>query len=268
MQFRIFAGLVLAALIIYTFIEPYLLQIKEDTIYSEKIPEGISGLKIGFMSDIHCGLMLSPQYQSQSIKLLNSQKPDIIFLGGDYTYSSGENLEKCLGGLSELQAPYGVYAVSGNHDNWESSLKTRLELEKAKIKLIDNSGFWFQKDGGRIRFGGVGDLWTQTQNLESAVGDAENKDYKILLSHNPRYMEKIQDGKIDLMLSGHTHGGQIFPLRIIAPYLGGRMKQIHVSGRYEVGKTTVIVSNGVGAVFTPQRFLTRPQINVITLMKK
>ncbi len=256
--------LLLAALaaLAYALWEPFLLTVNETTVASPGVPEGFSGKRIAYASDIHCGVFYSTGRVRGLVDRIMSLEPDLIFLGGDYVTGDGGNIQSCVGELGRLRAPFGVYAVLGNHDNWADKDKTVKALLGAGMTVLDNRG---ARVAPGVWVGGVGDLWTETADVEAATEDASDGDYVILLSHNPRAIEEADTASIDLMLSGHTHGGQILPGRLLSPYLPGRLRQTMTSGRYTVNGTEVIVSKGVGTVFAPVRFMVKPEVNLITL---
>lgn len=256
---------VLFALAAYSLVEPYLVRVNEVVVSDADVPEGFNGKKIAFVSDVHCGKLFSPDRVRSVVSLTNALEPDVIVLGGDYVFLAGEDIGECMSALGGLSAPLGVYAVFGNHDAWENIPFMRKTCEEYWIKFIDNKGVWVGSDGARIRLGGVGDLWTNTQNLSATTNPVAEEDFVVLLSHNPQYADELNTSLVDLLLSGHTHGGQILPLRLIAPYMSGRLKQTFISGVYETEKTKIIVSNGVGTVFLPIRFMSRPEVVLVTL---
>ncbi len=122
-------------------------------------------------------------------------------------------------------------------------------------------------NNSRIKIGGVGDMWFDKQYLDSTIFDVEEEDFVILVSHNPDFAEKLKTNKVDLILSGHTHGGQISFFGQWSPIIPSKYGQKYRTGVVKTDNTTVIISNGVGTIAPPTRFFVRPQINVITLKK-
>ena len=264
-KYLLLAALTVLAALAYALIEPYLLTVNETTITSPGIPSGYNGKKIAYASDIHCGMYYSTGRVGSLVDRIMSLKPDAILLGGDYVTGSRTNIRPCVRELSRLRAPQGVYAVLGNHDNWADKEESIKALEEAGITVLDNRG---ARLAPGVWVGGVGDLWTEEQDTDAATNGASAGDYVILLSHNPRITEETDTSNIDLILSGHTHGSQILPVRLISAYLPGRLGQPMTSGLYKVNDTTILVSNGVGTVFIPLRFMVKPEINIITLERK
>ncbi|MGI5939815.1 MAG: metallophosphoesterase [Thermoleophilia bacterium] len=269
-------GVILAGLLAYTFIEPFWIQVKHYTYSSTDVPAAFDDTRIVFLTDIHRGPFFSEDRVRRLVDRVNTMAPDIIMLGGDYA-SDGEDEASCLAQLTHLRAPLGRYAVLGNHDyeKIEYTDQTYVydvydpspaidAIERAGLELLDNRGVWVERNGHRIRVGGVSDHRVGSPRLSPIVGGTTAEDLVILLSHNPDYAEHIPQDYVDLVLSGHTHGGQVSFFGFYAPYLPSENGQKYRSGMVHNGSTTVIVSNGVGS-YLPIRFFARPQIVVITL---
>jgi uncharacterized protein len=254
-----------AALLLYSLAEPYWLTVDELTVTDGRLPKAFEGKRIAFASDIHCGPFVSASRVGTLVERMNSLNPDIIVLGGDYTLGSSDNIEPCIAELARLKAPLGVYAVLGNHDTWAGTARTSKALESAGIRVLDNDAVWVASGGSRIRVGGVGDLWTASQDLGPTLEGLQANDFAVLLTHNPHYAEITDISPFALVLGGHTHGGQILPVRLLAPYLPERLRQRYVAGLYEEGHAKIAVTNGFGMVFFPVRFMSRPQIMVLSL---
>jgi hypothetical protein len=199
---------------------------------------------------------------------VNLEKPDIILLGGDYVHRDAKYIAPCFEELKKLKAPMGVYGVLGNHDHWEDAELTRKRMADAGIVLADNRGFWVAKNGERIKIGGVGDYWENVHMIDPTIADVQKTDFVILMSHNPDYAEKIVTDKVDLMLSGHTHGGQVTLFGFWAPRVPSRYGQRYRTGLLHLEKLDLIVSNGIGVVTPPVRFFARPQIVTVILRRK
>ncbi|MBT9174874.1 MAG: 3',5'-cyclic adenosine monophosphate phosphodiesterase CpdA [candidate division WS2 bacterium] len=265
----LFTLIILSVLLIsYSFWEAHWLEIKEVDFINRDLPSSYEGFKIVFITDIHYGPFFSlPRLQNlvEKVKVLN---PDLIILGGDYVYKSQKYIEPCFEVLKELKAPWGVFGVLGNHDHWENANLTRKSMKNAGIKLLDNQAEWLEKEGERIKIGGVGDFYEDFQNLKPTVQDVVEEDLVILISHNPDFVDEIKSRKIDLVLSGHTHGGQVTVFGLWAPFSPFTYKPKFRTGVIETENTVVMVSNGIGTVFLPLRFFARPQVMIIYLRKE
>jgi len=254
----------LAVLIVgYMFIEPYWVETKEITIESDQIPANFDGKRIVYLSDIHAGPLYSQDRLNNLVNQVNALKPDLILLGGDYVSGEDTYINSTFGKLNKLQAPLGVYAVLGNTDPQYYSW---MALDNSNTVInIGNLGDWVGNSDGKIRIGGVG-AENDRQDIDDAVGNATPSDFVILLRHEPDYFTKVNKSMVDLVLSGHTHGGQVTFFGLWTPFLPPD-GQKYVSGIYKEGNSTLIVSNGIGTVNFPVRFFARPQIIVITLKR-
>lgn len=257
--------LLIIILVAYSLIEPYLLEVKQYTITSDQVPPAFDGLRIAFLSDIHRGPFVSQERMGQLVNKVNGLHPDLIALGGDYVHVERKYLPSCFIELSKLRAKYGVYGVLGNHDYYGSSDLTAYYMARAGIICLSNHSTWVNIGNQRIKLGGVGDFEEDMQDLSPTIDDVKPDDYVILLSHNPDYAETFTDNEVDLMLSGHTHGGQITLFGLWTPFNRSLYGQKYQSGLVQTSSTKVIVSNGIGTVIAPIRFGARPQIVEVTL---
>jgi uncharacterized protein len=248
----------------YSLIEPYLIETKEIIIESDQIPAEFDGKRIVFLTDIHYGSFFSENRLNNLVNQTNELKPDMILLGGDYVTNDPSSVETVFSSLSNLNAPLGVYGVLGNNDPENNSIQA---MQNAGITYIGNNAVWIGSNTSRIRVGGVGDMDTDVPNQLPTIDGVTPEDYVILVSHKPDYFEKISRSKIDLQLSGHTHGGQITFFGLWAPFINSKYGQKYVTGLKKSNNNTMIISNGIGMVWAPVRFFARPQIIVITLKR-
>jgi hypothetical protein len=222
------------------------------------LPQALSGLRIGFISDIHCSRWVSPEDVHRTAARLNNEHPDLIVLGGDYvTWGDRQYVQASAEALSSLSAPHGVFGILGNHDDdrdMPTALITRgiSVLRDARTRLIIRNEII---DLVGIRF------WTKrladiTPLLRAAAGTV------ILLAHDPRRLTEAAAHGIPLVLSGHTHGGQV-----VLPVAGAIAAQKFpvVAGIGRRDKTTMYVSRGVGTVYVPVRINCPPEVAVLTL---
>jgi predicted MPP superfamily phosphohydrolase len=252
-------------LILYTFIEPYWLEVKVSKISNTDIPDEFSQFRIVFVSDIHLGPYFSRPRLAGVVRDINRLRPDLVVLGGDYILGGTKYVAPCFEELGLISAPFGIYAVLGNHDNWEATQLIKEAMHTRRITLIDNSALWILKQGKRIKLGGVGDYWTDEQDLTPTLRGVKENDFVILVSHNPDYCERLTTKKIDLVLCGHTHGGQVTFFGLFAPLLPTCTGQKYRTGLVKLDNTSVLISNGIGTVTPPMRFFARPQINLVIL---
>jgi predicted MPP superfamily phosphohydrolase len=264
---------VVVALAAYSFSETYRVEVKPYTFSSPDVPPAFDGTRVVLVTDIHRSFFYSQGRLAALVDRVNAMDPDLIVLGGDYVYGSKDHETAVFAELARLKAPLGTFAVLGNHDyahpggGVNDPSPTLEAAAKAGVSLLDNSGVWIDKSGERVRLGGVADLQQDHPNVVGALDGAAASDLVLLVSHEPDFAEAIGQGAVDLVLSGHTHGGQITFFGRWAPLVGGNFGQKYLTGMVENGATTVIISNGVGAIFPPLRFFARPQIVVVTLKR-
>ncbi len=259
--------IIMISFMVYSLIEPYWIQTEEIKIESNQIPAQFDGKKIVFISDVHLGSwpFFDQKRTEDLVNQVNELHPDMILLGGDYVSDETPYISPCFTELSKLNAPLGVYGVLGNNDPHNQSIKA---MKNAGITYIGNDGDWIENQGAKIRVGGVGDMRTDTQNQAAAIGNANKSDFLVLVSHNPDFFPQVDKSYVDVMLSGHTHGGQITFFGIWAPVVHSQYGNKYRTGIIKENNTTLIVSNGIGTIMLPMRFFARPQIIVLELKRK
>lgn len=219
-------------------------------------PDGLHGLSALFLSDIHLRRQVSDGQLSALMTLLKAQEADLILLGGDYA-ETAEDCERFFEALSRVPAPLGRYCVAGNNDSECFPDRTRLQVlaEKNGARLLLNESV-SPLEG--LQIGGCDD---HKHGKPQTGGLFENGGYRILLSHFPTQA----DCAADVMLSGHTHGGQWNAFGL-TPYAFGfergyRIQEI--SGLHRTNGETLLVSKGVGVSKLPLRLGVRPQIHLL-----
>jgi uncharacterized protein len=251
----------------YPFLEARWCRVLRTTVGVPKLPTPFVGTTIAFLSDVHHGPHLSASYVRQAVALANALRPDIVALGGDYVERHRRYIAPGIAALGKLRARFGRFAVLGNHDVWEGRAESQAALAEAGITEVTNTGVWLERDGARLRIGGVGDLWTDRQDPSAAIGNATDRDAVILLSHNPDYAEKLNDPRVGLMLSGHTHGGQVVLPGLGAPIVPSAYGEKYLHGLVQGPSCRVFITRGVGTVSIPVRFRCQPEVALLTLTR-
>ncbi len=223
-------------------------------------------MTIALLTDIHHGPFISLEHVRKLVATTNSLKPDLILLAGDYVHRDKKYISPCFAQLGKLRSRWGVMGVLGNHDHWESAPRTKQSMSEHGIIELTNQGVWLEANSQRLRVAGVGDLWEDRQDLELALHDTTDQESALLLSHNPDYVEHLVDPRVGLVLSGHTHGGQVVLPIVGAPRVPSRYGQKYLSGLIKTEHTQVFVSRGLGTVFPPVRFACRPEIALLTIV--
>ncbi|APW61803.1 metallophosphoesterase [Paludisphaera borealis] len=249
----------------YPMLEARMCQLSRRVVALPKLPPSFRGLTVALLTDLHHGPFVPLAYIRHVVDLTNSLKPDLILLAGDYVSVNPRYIAPVCGEVRRLEAPLGRFSVLGNHDHWESTFESKAQLDRAGVEQVDNRGTWLRRGSDRLRICGVGDLWTDHQDLPSALGDADEDDAVILLSHNPDFAESVRDPRISLMLSGHTHGGQVVVPGFGAPFSSSKFGAKYLGGLVQGPACPVFVSRGVGTTGPPVRLLCRPEVVLLTL---
>ncbi len=250
----------------YGFFEAGWVRIDRQTLMLPRLPASFHGTTIAFLTDIHHGPYVDIDYVNSIVRTTNLLSPDLILLGGDYCLREGKYIRPCFDVLAELRAPMGVFGVLGNHDHWHGTQATKDGMKSAHVRELTNDGVWFEKGGDRFRLGGIDDMWTGQPDLDLALAGAKRSDACLLLSHNPDFAETLTDPRVGLVLSGHTHGGQIVFPAVRTPWVPSQYGDKYLRGFVQAPETTVYVSRGLGVSAIPARIGSRPEINVITLV--
>jgi len=232
-----------------------------------KLPDSLQHFKIAHLTDIHRSRYVSRKFIKHCVQMTNEEHPDIILLTGDYVTHSVRYIPMVMEDLAHLKAKYGVYAVLGNHDYWTDPELTMVCMQKANITpLVNESVFVPCKDSG-IWICGVDDLWAGLFDLDKTFEGTSGDHPRVLLMHNPDSFKEATQFHPDLILCGHTHGGQVsLPTYgpIIVPSKYGKK---YASGLFHHGSTTMFVNKGLGLITPPVRVNVRPEIAIITLQK-
>jgi uncharacterized protein len=266
---------VIVALIVavaaFSYSETYRLQIKDYTYAGSDVPAAFDGTRIVLLTDIHRSFYFTQQRLVDIIDRVNALEPDLVVLGGDYVNGTRDYEAPVFAALTKLKAPLGVYAVMGNHDydhtedGGTDPSATLSAAEAAGVHLLYNRGAWIEKSGQRFLLAGVTDFSEDTPLAALAIYGSTPDDFVVLASHQPDYAEYLLPGDADLVLSGHTHGGQVTFFGLWTPLSATDFGHETGVTKTQNGDATVVVSNGVGTIFPPVRFFARPQLVVVTL---
>lgn len=260
----IFIFLVSSVLLYARFIEPHCILVKTlQYQFNAKTPLK-RPVRIALIADLHIGLFSGHERQLKKIvSKLNQQKPDLVVVAGDWTYEPEHRLADELKILRNIEAP--IYSVSGNHDEEypgppiQALLKHALETNN--VMDIEGQMVEFEE----FCLIGVGDLWAGKTDMRNLVDLPQDKPF-ILLSHNPDTVDMVPELAIrPLMLSGHTHGGQV-ELPYITDYVMKKVSILgHKRGLYQHAHADVFVTVGTGMVGVPFRFRVPPTIDIIEI---
>lgn len=275
---RLIARLWPLALIAYLFVEPYWLSEERRTLYYADLPPAFDGIRIAFLTDIHVGPFFSQKRLEELVARVDAEHPDIVLLGGDYADDS-DGAVAFFAAKPGFSATMGVYAVPGNHDRVmpESNLSRLLQaMSEAGVTPLCNAVEVLQAEGQYLYLAGVDDYVVGHPDIPGVAAACRADSFTVFLLHNPDGIPEAlaaMDGRgaqgwADLILSGHTHGGQvtIFGQRAINDINRVTGERFRTGWKRE-GGADILISNGVGTTFLPIRFFARPQIHFLTLRR-
>jgi hypothetical protein len=224
------------------------------------------GYRIAQISDFHYGTWLSRPMLEQVVMRINAQKPDLVAITGDIvTFDPARFADDLVSVLGEIQAKDGVVAVMGNHDHWSDPVAVRDLLQKANVRTLDNDVMTLQRDGALLHICGIDDFMNGHDRLEQVDSKLPAKGAAILLAHEPDFADhSAENGRFDLQISGHSHGGQIvFPI-FGALYLPAYARK-YTSGLYHVKGMLQYTNRGLGTAELQFRLNCPPEITIFEL---
>lgn len=257
----------------YIFWGTHALEVNHITITDEEIPSEFSGMKIAHISDLH-----NKDFGTALIAKVSDEQPDLIAVTGDLIDGNFPDIAVALETIEKLCEIAPVYYVTGNHEASRFDLFSKLavQMEAAGVRMMDNQELSLEQNGQTIQIIGLQDpnFINSALSFEAKYEQMHNElarlsepgGYQILLSHRPEEMASYVEEEIDLVLSGHAHGGQIrlpFIGALVAPGQGLFPK--YTIGTYTEKETTMVVSRGLGNSGIPFRFMNRPEVVLITL---
>src|SRR6185369_12743529 len=239
--------------------------IEHKRIQLNRLPKAFDGFRVVQLSDVHHGPFSDREQIERAVEAANRLQPDIIALTGDYISKERHYAAPCAEMLGKLKARYGVYAVLGNHDHWtDAALITDL-FRAEGITVLINQGMRFELNGSAFWLAGVDDTMVGLEDISLALAGARENEMKLLLAHNPIVLRRAARADVDLVLSGHTHGGQV-ALRSDPSPSGGRRRRF-LKGLGRLGSTQIYVNRGLGTVVLPIRYGCPPEVSLLELRR-
>jgi uncharacterized protein len=253
MEYIVFIIVVCLGFILYMVKEAFRNQVVEHELKFTDFPETFGEVSIFFISDIH------RRKVSEKIITEVNRKVDIVVIGGDLT-EKGVSFDRVKHNLQLLKELGPVYFVWGNNDYEVDYHELDALLLSLGVKILDNTAVKFEsRDGEKLVLLGIDDMNEKRDRLDLAIGDSGEEGFRILAAHNPRITAKISpDHNIRLVLSGHTHGGQIHIFGF-SPYEKGQIKRLN--------QMVVLISNGYGTTAIPMRLGAKAETHLIKLKR-
>jgi len=260
-------------------VEAHRVEVTQTRIPIAGLPRALDGFKILQMSDFHHSLFVSAEYLAECVELANGEKPDLIALTGDFitgprvqkqnAYDSvgmsvrkiDAYLQKCIEVLLPLRASHGIFTVLGNHDGWFDFDKVVAAIGRTDWRLLRDENHVVAVGDAQLQIAGLRDLLCERINVAAAFRGLDPAVPTLVLMHNPDSFAEVAVHRADLILAGHTHGGQVSLPFIGPPIVPSR----YDAGLFRLGKSRMYVNRGLGVIPPPVRFRVRPEISVFTL---
>ncbi len=256
------------------------IQVRHVNFVKKDLPVGLNGFKIVFISDIHADRYTDGARLIKYINDVNSAKPGLVLIGGDLISSGHGYIDTAAKYLGRIKSVYGIFSCVGDHYNWayhRDYKKSLNEVENAlkvyNIEMIDNGSIILNLKNTDIKITLITDTYVEhisKKFLDRLTPDSAKYGLKILLVHQPRQevVSRASKTGYNLLLAGHTHGGQItflFPFKNLTPTL---LETEYIRGNFHFNKMLMIVTRGLGMSLVPVRYNSTPEVTVINISKE
>lgn len=253
-------------------IEPNLPRLVRQDFALPRLPQHMDGFTIALLSDFHYDPFFSVHPLRAAIPIVNNLRPDLIVLTGDFVSvppfgdprKGAAAAEPCAQLLRQLSAPYGTWAVLGNHDNDTDPKRVTGALEAENIRVLANESQAMERDGARFWLAGLNDVFSGDVDLAKALRGVPGGESVVLLVHEPDFADVVSRYPVDLQLSGHSHGGQI-RVPFLPPLFLPPLAKKYYLGTYHVGPLMLYTNAGLGTINIPVRFDCPPEITLVAL---
>lgn len=258
------------------FLEPAHPQLVRLDVPLARLPKAWDGLTILQLSDFHYDDYFTVIPIRKAIQIANSLQPDLVVLTGDFVTipafndylhnakRAGDAAEPCAYHLAQLRARLGVFAILGNHDADSDPARVVHALEPRGITVLRNQSIPLERGKARLWLAGIDDPLVGKPDMDSTLGSVPRNEPVVLLSHEPDFADHAAKYPVDLQLSGHSHGGQVWLPIVGAPYLP-EMARKYPRGLYQIGGLTLYTNSGLGTIRMPVRFNCPPEVTLFTL---
>ncbi len=244
------------------------LTVEKIEIRLKRLPKNLDNFKLIHLSDIHHSPFTDLEHIERTVEITNSLDADLCILTGDFVSHETEYIEPMAEVLGKISAKHGIFACLGNHDHWTDAELVTKSLENNGIKVLINEGFRFKANDASFWLAGVDDYMVGKTDLQSSLRGSFPDEMKMLLAHNPIIFSTAARFGVDVVFSGHTHGGQvkirnkkrkknrIFPKRKLT------------NGLHSRKNSQIYITRGIGTVVLPVRYKCPPEISHITLLSE
>lgn len=265
--------------IVATAVAPWRIRTAKYDVAIRDLPPSLDGVRIAFLTDTHLGRRIPVEHIEEAVRIAIDLNPDLFLLGGDYIDHAPSMIEPCAALLRPLvQTGKPVVGVLGNHDYYTDAPRVMKAITAEGIHGLLNSRVYLTGSralisrpvpGDCLCIAGLDDLWEGTPSIDAALDGVDPTIPRLVLSHNPDCAEEPNAGihRVDLMLSGHTHGGQVrFPL-VGAMIVPSRYGQKYAQGLVQGPHFPVVISAGIGMAIVPVRLNVPPEVAEVTLRR-
>lgn len=273
-------GLGAAGAVYASGIEPSSLRLRRYDVHFSELPLPLDGLRIALLTDTHLGRRVPSDHIRRAVRMALDLNPDVFVLGGDYVDHAPDNIAPSIALFAPLVATgKPILGVLGNHDYYADAARTLAAMRhEGIVPLLNDRRFLTAQrrltaeapSGGlAVCIAGIDDLWEGKPDIDAALRGVPRSMPRVMISHNPDIAESCDAStpRIDLMLSGHTHGGQVAIPFFGPPIVPSRYGRKYARGLVHGPRFPVIVSTGVGTAIAPVRLGVPPEVVEITLRR-
>jgi predicted MPP superfamily phosphohydrolase len=246
----------------YALAEANTLSVESVKITLNRLPKKLEDFRIVHLSDTHHSAFTNLKHIARAVEISNQLEPDMFILTGDYVSHHSEYIAPVAKVLGKLRSEFGTYACLGNHDHWTDAEMVTKRFRRENINVLINEGFRFEARGASFWLCGVDDYMVGKTDLRAALRGSFPDEMKLLLAHNPVIVRQAARYGVDLVLSGHTHGGQV-KIRDEDKRILPRRKM--KNGLHRRKDTQIYITRGIGTVVLPVRFGCPPEISLLEL---
>ncbi len=241
-------------------------RVKQYDFYTCDLPPAFDGFRLAFASDFHYESRFKRSLLDNAVRALKSLHADALLLGGDYRGEQGGDMDTLFVALEKVFTPYGTFAVMGNHDYGASYADIAEAMAKTHVRLMEHAAYKLVKDGQHLILCGVRNPFDLEQNGDSPSQHFPADDFIILLTHTPDYAEDTDVSNANLVLAGHTHGGQVSLFKKYTAVKHSAYGNRFLTGlRENSGGTPVIITNGLGTSRLDVRLFTPSEVVLVVL---
>lgn len=242
-------------------------KVSETVVSLDRLPAEFDGLRIALVADVHAGPTRDARFVEQVVREVNAQDPDLVILAGDLIDGTVALVGDTLAPLRDLRAPLGVFAVTGNHEYYSDGAAPWTQLwSELNVRVLENEHVKIGRDGASLVLAGITDATAPPPNspdVAAALAGRDRDEFVLMIAHQPVQVLQAADFGVDLQVSGHTHGGQLWPLRYLVP-----LQQPSIEGLDRFGRTVLYTTRGAGAWGPPVRVGASPEISMLELTRE